>query len=47
MAKLTHRGKIYYTTREEAEATRRKGDRLYYAKNKGYYLVRTNNRGFW
>jgi len=33
-------GRTYYTRREEAEAVRRKWDRIYYEPGLGYYIVR-------
>ena len=46
MVKISHRGKIYYTTKIEVEKARRKGDRVYYAKGIGYYIVRPQKRGW-
>ena len=37
-------GRTYYTRRDEAEATRRKGDRIYYEPGAGYYIVRPHKR---
>lgn len=34
------RGKRYYNTRKEAENVSRKNDRIYYAKELGYYIIR-------
>jgi hypothetical protein len=36
----------YYPTRAEAEKRRRKGDRIYHKKGKGYYIVRPR-KSFW
>lgn len=41
-------GRTYYTTRIEAEDTRRKGDRIYYDPYwRAYYIVRPKKRSFW
>jgi hypothetical protein len=37
-------GRTYYTRRDEAEAVRRKGDRIYYDPELGYYIVRPQRR---
>ena len=37
---------VYYNTRKDAEAVRRKGDRIYYSSTKGYYIVKIENP-FW
>lgn len=48
MTIFTNGGKTYYTTRREAEAVRRKGDRIYYdAYLKAYYIIRPTKRNFW
>ena len=48
MVKRVIQGRTYYTTQKEVEEVRRKGDRVYYAKGLGYYIVRPKiNRGFW
>jgi len=47
MVKRVFRGKTYYTTKKEVEVAKRKGDRVYYAKGLGYYIVRPQKRGFW
>ena len=41
------RGKTYYPNRRSAERMRRKGDRVYYVANLGYYLVRPIKRNIW
>jgi len=47
MAKRILRGKVYYTTKEEVESMKKKGDRIYYVGDLGYYIVRPKKRGFW
>ena len=37
----------YYRTRREAEAVRRKGDRIYYEPGMGYYIRRPKKRDPW
>lgn len=37
----------YYRTRKEAEAKRRKGERIYYTPGKGFYIVRPKKRSSW
>jgi len=44
---MKDKGVVYYKTREEAEKMRIKGDRIYYVREKGYYIVRRKRRGFW
>ncbi|MCK4491576.1 MAG: hypothetical protein KAU03_03065 [Candidatus Altiarchaeales archaeon] len=40
--------KRYYKTKKEAEAIRRKGERVYKREGKGYYIVRPKRRkSFW
>jgi hypothetical protein len=38
-------GRTYYTRKDEAEAVRRKGDRIYYEPGAGYYIVRVRLQG--
>ncbi len=40
-------GRTYYTRRDEAEATRRKGDRIYYEPGAGYYIRRPRRKDPW
>jgi hypothetical protein len=40
-------GRTYYTRKDEAEAVRRKGDRIYYQAGLGYYIVRPRRRDPW
>lgn len=48
MSVIYHKGVKYYSTRREAEAKRRKGDRIYFEpNNKGYYIVRPTSKAFW
>ena len=37
----------YYRTWEDAEAHRRKGQRIYYKPTDGYYIVTPKKRAFW
>jgi len=47
MVRKVIRGKVFYTTRAEAERVRRKGDRIYHVAGVGYYIVRPKKGGFW
>ena len=47
MGSFVYAGRRYYTTRREAEAKRRKGERIYYAEGLGYYIVRPKQRKWW
>lgn len=40
-------GRTYYTTRKEAEAVRRKGDRIYYSEKEKAYYIRRIKKPFW
>ncbi len=40
-------GRTYYTRRTEAEAVRRKGDRIYYEPGMGYYIRRPRRKDPW
>ena len=40
-------GRTYYTRRDEAESTRRKGDRIYYEPGAGYYIRRPQRKDPW
>ena len=37
----------YYQTRSAAEENRRKGERIYYKPERGYYIVRPKKRNWW
>lgn len=37
----------YYRTWEDAEAHRRKGQRIYYKPRNGYYIVTPKKRAWW
>lgn len=47
MTRFVKRGKAYYTTRKEAEAVRRKGDRIYYSEKEKAYYIRRIKKPFW
>ena len=47
MARFVKNGRTYYTTRREAEAVRRKGDRIYYSKKEKAYYIRRVKKPFW
>lgn len=38
---------IYYKTRQDAESTRQKGDRLYYDPVKGWYIHHPRRKNPW
>ena len=40
------RGKTFYTTKNEVEKVKRKGDRVYYVAGVGYYIVRPKKSGW-
>ena len=40
-------GKRYYTTRREAENSRRKGDRIYFSKKYNAYYITRVSSSFW
>ncbi len=44
MTKRIFRGKTFYTTKEEINKFKRKGDRIYYVAHKGYYLIKPKKR---
>ena len=47
MTHFVKKGRTYYTTRKEAEAVRRKGDRIYYNKKEKAYYIRRIQKPFW
>ncbi len=47
MGSFNYKGRRYYTTRREAEQRRRKGERIYFARGLGYYIVRPQSNSWW
>lgn len=47
MTHFVKKGRTYYTTRREAEAVRRKGDRIYYSERENAYYIRRVKKPFW
>lgn len=48
MGRFYRHGRYWYTTRAEAEAARRYGERIYFDPGmRAYYIVRPQNRSFW
>ena len=43
---IKYNGKTFYKTKREVEKVRRKGDRVYYVKGIGYYIVRPQSRSW-
>lgn len=43
---FTVKGTTYYKIRKDAEAKRKSGDRVWYIKGLGYYIVKPKKGGF-
>jgi len=40
-------GRYFYVTRADAEAIRKKNERVYYAPGTGYYIVKKRKNDIW